>query len=151
MPTACEEVSGVEGATLDISSLLTRMPQTEFHEHETAEGRSDQTCILDKPTIRKVTFSPTPLLPMCSRLIFGSDILAELDIPPSGIQEVQDAVQYPQTTMAPGSSSNGESEPSEIMVYYAAQLHMRKLLNNIQKELYQESRLNNHTTLSTIN
>lgn len=69
----------------------------------------------------------------------NSDILAELDIPPSGIQEVQDAVQYPKITMAPSAPIDGETEPSEIMMYYAAQLHMRKLLNNIQKELYKES------------
>lgn len=69
----------------------------------------------------------------------NSDILAELDIPPSGVQDVQDAVQYPTITMAPSTSIDGETEPSEIMMYYAAQLHMRKLLNNIQKELYQES------------
>jgi hypothetical protein len=82
-------------------------------------------------------------------LIYVSDILAELDIPPSGIQEVQDAVQYPQTTMAPGAATNGESEPSEVMVYYAAQLHMRKLLNDIQKELYQESTYNRSNILYT--
>lgn len=78
--------------------------------------------------------------PTLTKLTGDSDILAELDIPPSGIQEVQHAVQYPQTTMAAGASINGESEPSEVMMYYAAQLHMRKLLNDIQKELYQESK-----------
>lgn len=52
--------------------------------------------------------------------------------------------------MASGSSINGESEPSEVMVYYAAQLHMRKLLNDIQKELYQESKSKICKTLSAI-
>lgn len=79
----------------------------------------------------------------------NSDILAELDIPPSGIQDVQDAVQYPTITMAPSTSIDGETEPSEIMMYYAAQLHMRKLLNNIQKELYQESESQNSLTFFT--
>lgn len=50
--------------------------------------------------------------------------------------------------MAPGASITGESEPSEVMVYYAAQLHMRKLLNDIQKELYQESELKGSIALA---
>ena len=68
-----------------------------------------------------------------------SDILAELDIPPSGIQEVQADVPYPKGTSDPGGLSSGEAETSEIMTYYSAQLYLRKLLNDIQKELYQES------------
>ena len=67
-----------------------------------------------------------------------SDILAELDIPPSGIHEVQGDVPYPEGTPDTTRLGNGE-EPSEIMTYYSAQLYLRKLLNDIQKELYQQS------------
>ena len=80
---------------------------------------------------------PTPATP---KLTCNSDILAELDIPPSGIQEVQDVVPYPKGTMTPGGYLQGEAQPPEILIYYSAQLYMRKLLNDIQKELYQESK-----------
>lgn len=41
--------------------------------------------------------------------------------------------------MAPGGYVPGEAQPPEILLYYSAQLYLRKLLNDIQKELYQES------------
>jgi len=66
--------------------------------------------------------------------------LAELDIPPSGIQEVQQDVPYPKGTMDQGEFVHGDTGRPEVMVYYSFQLHMRKLLNDIQKELYQQSR-----------
>lgn len=71
-----------------------------------------------------------------------SDILAELDIPPSGIQEVQEDVPYPKGTMGQGEFVHGDTGRPEVMVYYSAQLYMRKLLNDIQKELYQEKDAN---------
>lgn len=74
------------------------------------------------------------------KLTTNSDILAELDIPPSGIQEVQDVVPYPKGTVDQGGFVNGEADSPEVMVYYSYQLYMRKLLNDIQKELYQESK-----------
>ena len=70
--------------------------------------------------------------------MYGSDILAELDIPPSGIQEVND-VQYPKGALDQGDFFHGETDRPAVMIYYSFQLHMRKLLNDIQKELYQES------------
>ena len=73
------------------------------------------------------------------RLTSDSDILAELDIPPSGIQEVQEVVPYPKGPTAPGDLV-GEAQTPDILLYYSAQLYMRKLLNDIQKELYQESK-----------
>lgn len=71
-----------------------------------------------------------------------SDILAELDIPPSGIQEVQQDVPYPKGTVGQGELVDGDTSRPEVMVYYSFQLHMRKLLNDIQKELYQEKDAN---------
>ncbi len=49
-------------------------------------------------------------------------------------------VPYPKETMAPGGYIPGEAQPPEILLYYSAQLYLRKLLNDIQKELYQESK-----------
>ncbi|KAK4693532.1 hypothetical protein P7C71_g3888, partial [Lecanoromycetidae sp. Uapishka_2] len=71
-----------------------------------------------------------------------SDILAELDIPPSGIQEVQQDVPYPKGTMGQGDFVHGDTGRPDVMAYYSFQLLMRKTLNDIQKELYQEKDTN---------
>jgi hypothetical protein len=60
-------------------------------------------------------------------------------MPPSGIQEVED-VPYPKGTMDQGDFVYSETDRPAVMIYYSFQLHMRKLLNDIQKELYQESK-----------
>ena len=90
-----------------------------------------------EPAIREVIVPQEMLL--ISELTVCSDILAELDIPPSGIQEVED-VPYPKGTMDQGDFVHGETDRPAVMIYYSFQLHMRKLLNDIQKELYQESK-----------
>jgi hypothetical protein len=92
---------------------------------------------LVEPAIRKVVLLEKRL--PHSELTVCSDILAELDIPPSGIQEVED-VPYPKGTMDQGDFVHGETDRPAVMIYYSFQLHMRKLLNDIQKELYQESK-----------
>ena len=42
--------------------------------------------------------------------------------------------------MDQGDFVHGETDRPAVMIYYSFQLHMRKLLNDIQKELYQESK-----------
>ena len=49
-------------------------------------------------------------------------------------------VPYPKGTMDQGDFVHGETDRPAVMIYYSFQLHMRKLLNDIQKELYQESK-----------
>lgn len=120
--------------------MLMWVLQALFQAHEGAERRPHQTCILDKFAIREVR-SRCGLKSRILVLNSHSDILAELDIPPSGIQEVQDVVPYPRGTMTPGGYLPGAAQPPEILLYYSAQLYLRKLLNDIQKELYQESKL----------
>ncbi|KAL6714688.1 hypothetical protein ACLMJK_008113 [Lecanora helva] len=96
--------------------------------------------LVKKPSFKSVKDPNSDRIKLAfwTSLQLESDILAELDIPPSGIQEVQDVVPYPKATITQGPYMPGETQPPEIIVYYAAQLYVRKLLNDIQKELYQE-------------
>ena len=69
---------------------------------------------------------------MCS-----SDILAEIDFPPSGIRRIEN-VAYPDgyfpedTPLADGASSH----KSVVMQFYSYQLHLRNLLDCIQQNVY---------------
>ncbi|KAL8786662.1 MAG: hypothetical protein Q9195_008116 [Heterodermia aff. obscurata] len=69
----------------------------------------------------------------CSQL--ESDILAELDLVRSGIQELRE-VQYPTGYVEPGEYSTWDCSETQIMAYYSGQIHIRNQLNDIQKDLY---------------
>ncbi|KAL8832185.1 MAG: hypothetical protein Q9170_004983 [Blastenia crenularia] len=71
----------------------------------------------------------------CSQL--ESDILAELDLPRSGIQDI--LLDYPKGFM--GDFEKADMPDSAfpyqtIMWYYSGQIHIRNMLNDIQNELY---------------
>ena len=63
-----------------------------------------------------------------------SDILAELDLPRSGIQDITD-VQYPNDYVKPGEYHHWDTD-KKIMGYYSGQIHIRNSLNMIQTDLY---------------
>ncbi|EED15816.1 hypothetical protein TSTA_009380 [Talaromyces stipitatus ATCC 10500] len=69
-----------------------------------------------------------------------SDILAELDLPPSGISRSEDRIDLPKGLHYP--------EDSCIMLFYSAQIHLRKVLNRVHTYLYKTS---NGKKLSTSN
>ena len=69
----------------------------------------------------------------CSQL--ESDILAELDLVRSGIQELRE-VQYPTGYVEPGDYGTWDCSETQIMAYYSGQIHIRNQLNDIQKDLY---------------
>ncbi|KAI4164845.1 MAG: hypothetical protein LQ342_001478 [Letrouitia transgressa] len=71
----------------------------------------------------------------CSQL--ESDILAELDLPRSGIQDIP--LGYPKGFMddfEKVSMPNSAIPHQTIMLYYSGQIHIRNILNDIQHELY---------------
>ncbi|TKA66512.1 hypothetical protein B0A49_10703 [Cryomyces minteri] len=85
-----------------------------------------------------------------------SDILAELDLPSSGISRYEDNVSLPlgimedmpQSEQAPDSSQDAET----VMLYYSAQIQLRKILNRTHTALYNakyttKSRLKGWTAL----
>ena len=65
-----------------------------------------------------------------------SDILAELDLPASGISRSEARISLPKgrfTLTLP----NEISAPSTIMMFfYSAQIHLRKVLNRVHTDLY---------------
>jgi len=63
-----------------------------------------------------------------------SDILAELDLPRSGIQDIRE-VEYPNDYVEPGDYHHWDSDKL-IMGYYSGQIHIRNALNDIQNDLY---------------
>ncbi|KAL8772140.1 MAG: hypothetical protein Q9209_002575 [Squamulea sp. 1 TL-2023] len=72
----------------------------------------------------------------CSQL--ESDILAELDLPRSGIQNIT-SVEYPKGFMNDFEKADmpDSAIPNQtIMWYYSGQIHIRNMLNDIQSELY---------------
>ncbi|KAL9602108.1 MAG: hypothetical protein Q9219_002104 [cf. Caloplaca sp. 3 TL-2023] len=71
----------------------------------------------------------------CSQL--ESDILAELDLPRSGIQDI--TLDYPRGFMDDFEKADMPESAvpyQTIMWYYSGQIHIRNMLNDIQSELY---------------
>ena len=68
-------------------------------------------------------------------LTLSSDILAELDLPPSGIQDVP-LVDYPKAVVEQNDWGHVENAEEKMMYYYSFQIHIRKTLNDIQKNLH---------------
>lgn len=68
-----------------------------------------------------------------------SDILAEFDFQPSGIRKIEN-VNYPDGYFPEDEATTGDVPPkSLVMSYYSYQLHLRKLLDTIQQEVYAPS------------
>ena len=69
-------------------------------------------------------------------MILFSDILAELDLPRSGIQAQSGTVSYPRGYIEPEDYNSWDCAETQVMGYYSGQIHIRNQLNDIQKELY---------------
>ena len=64
-----------------------------------------------------------------------SDLLAELDIPASGISRLESRMSFPKGALI--SLSNESGAPSTMMMlFYSAQIHLRKVLNRVHTDLY---------------
>ena len=68
------------------------------------------------------------------KLNLASDILAELDLPRSGIPS--GVVAYPRGYIEPEDYNSWDCAETQVMGYYSGQIHIRNQLNDIQKELY---------------
>jgi hypothetical protein len=65
-----------------------------------------------------------------------SDILAELDLPASGISRAESRIGLPKGRFTL-SLPNEISAPSTMMMFfYSAQIHLRKVLNRVHTDLY---------------
>ena len=65
-----------------------------------------------------------------------SDILAELDLPPSGISRYEHAYNKQYHPRGIAVSSWTGLQQNKVMYYYSAQLQLRRILNSIHSELY---------------
>ncbi|RDW90849.1 putative C6 finger domain protein [Aspergillus mulundensis] len=64
-----------------------------------------------------------------------SDILAELDVPASGISRAESRIGLPQGSVL--KLSNNISDPDTMMMFfYSTQIHLRKILNRVHTDLY---------------
>ncbi|CUS09213.1 unnamed protein product [Tuber aestivum] len=76
-----------------------------------------------------------------SCLQLESDILAELDLPPSGISRLEDSMPLP-SGITDSSSTEGTDEDNSLMwMYYLAQIALRKLLNRAHTSLYKRDKV----------
>lgn len=64
-----------------------------------------------------------------------SDILAELDLPQSGIQKVH-GIDYPKGFVQQADFVQSDTPATKMMMYYSGQIHIRGILNHIQSNLH---------------
>ncbi|EEP76018.1 predicted protein [Uncinocarpus reesii 1704] len=65
-----------------------------------------------------------------------SDILAELDLPASGISRLEGWMEFPKAVFAHSIPNEIEAPGTLMMMYYSAQIHLRKVLNSVHTHLY---------------
>ncbi|KAJ5471515.1 hypothetical protein N7530_008872 [Penicillium desertorum] len=65
-----------------------------------------------------------------------SDLLAELDIPASGISRSESRMALPKGKWTINLPNNPNSPQTMMMLFYSAQIHLRKVLNRVHTDLY---------------
>uniref|UniRef100_A0A093V4I9 Sterol regulatory element-binding protein ECM22 n=1 Tax=Talaromyces marneffei PM1 TaxID=1077442 RepID=A0A093V4I9_TALMA len=65
-----------------------------------------------------------------------SDLLAELDLTASGVSQSETAVQLPKGYLTLTEAEKLKDPESLVMFYYSAQIHLRKVLNRVHRDLY---------------
>ncbi|KAI9865722.1 MAG: hypothetical protein M1813_002180 [Trichoglossum hirsutum] len=78
-----------------------------------------------------------------------SDVLAELDLPSSGISRLEQTIPLPTCTGMGVTDPAGNDPESLMWMYYLAQITLRKLLNRVHSELYKENKDSKHAGWST--
>jgi hypothetical protein len=70
-----------------------------------------------------------------------SDLLAELDIPASGISRSESIIPHPKGKWTIHPMPNDMKDPHVLMMmYYSSQIHLRKVLNRVHTDLYKVSK-----------
>ncbi|KAJ5605953.1 transcriptional regulator family: Fungal Specific TF [Penicillium lagena] len=65
-----------------------------------------------------------------------SDLLAELDVPASGISRSESRIPIPKGKWTLDIPNDYHSPASQMMMFYSAQIHLRKVLNRVHTDLY---------------
>ncbi|KAI5807562.1 hypothetical protein DFH27DRAFT_546792 [Peziza echinospora] len=67
-----------------------------------------------------------------------SDVLAELDLPPSGLSRLEDTMTLPNGICTKTSDPDVREDDPLMWLYYLAQIALRKLLNRVHTALYKQ-------------
>ncbi|KAJ5051290.1 hypothetical protein NUH16_003071 [Penicillium rubens] len=69
-----------------------------------------------------------------------SDLLAELDIPASGISRSEGRIPIPKGKWTIVLPNNLTAPETMMMLFYSAQIHLRKILNRVHTDLYKDEK-----------
>ncbi|PGH15145.1 hypothetical protein AJ80_05657 [Polytolypa hystricis UAMH7299] len=72
-----------------------------------------------------------------------SDILAELDLPASGISRLEGRMLFPKGVFTHKIPNEIRAPTTMMMLYYSAQIHLRKILNRVHTDLYKAEKQDN--------
>jgi hypothetical protein len=79
-----------------------------------------------------------------------SDLLAELDIPASGISRSESRMDLPKGKFTISLPNDLSAPPTMMMLFYSAQIHLRKVLNRVHTDLYKVEKLGQTRWSSTV-
>jgi hypothetical protein len=88
------------------------------------------TQLVDGPTMDLYNFAYWTCLQL------ESDLLAELDIPASGISRSESKMGLPAGKFTISLPNDLSAPPTMMMLFYSAQIHLRKVLNRVHTDLY---------------
>ena len=71
-----------------------------------------------------------------------SDILAELDLPASGISRSENRIDLPKGRFTLSLPNEVRAPSTMMMILYSAQIHLRKMLNRVHTDLYKSDKQN---------
>lgn len=79
-----------------------------------------------------------------------SDLLAELDIPASGISRSESRMATPKGKFTINLPDDLTAPPTMMMLFYSAQIHLRKVLNRVHTDLYKVEKQGQQRWSSTV-
>lgn len=81
----------------------------------------------------------------------SSDILAELDLPASGISRLESRIALPKGHFTLNLPNEIRAPSTMMMLFYSAQIHLRKVLNRVHTDLYKVDSTVNPSIMPCIN
>ena len=79
-----------------------------------------------------------------------SDILAELDLPASGISRSENRIDLPSGRFTLSLPNEVRAPSTMMMIFYSAQIHLRKVLNRVHTDLYKTDKQEDQRSVTTV-